>query len=691
MFKYPLAVTIDTNIFDAAKFDLCDTSPLKTLENYVKNGKIKVVLSDIVVRESKRHIADQVKKICGIMRKARAAALEESTEHLIRTIGLGEILRIVTNKDELISKGEKMFDDFLRTINTEILGADLIDVGLVLGDYFETKPPFENSEKKKSEFPDAFIAEQIRKRFGETEEVVIISNDKGFIRACGESENHLFFSSLGKLYNAISKEDAAYDETMAVIKDLQLRISAAVKEYIKDNENIDVHGLSYDKDGIESGYDYNEFYLHGISDVTFSVHSVDEISDNISIVTLSCKADISADCYYEDYANAPWDPEEKEYVFVDTIKMREEHKARFGCRIEIDRAEKTFKVFPFTVILGGDSRRNRYEVEEHPVEDDEEEIRDMDREALGFQALGSYESYLEDNLPDSHFYADIIARFEEINGLYRKYDDCCISFDDLLAELNTANPKEIIKLIYERLLEVSDIPHIANIENITDSEIEEIQAWASAQYERASEIADIDTLPDVISFGETIVIKGVDGGKASLSIGDNQISPDEGSEEVIDICFSNGDENTTSGYIKLTVGYLNFDEDGGAADGISDEVEYEYHDILKELDNFIYAQNCLIEKDTRIAEIISEAIKTNGDNTENKKRGTQQPSSAAAPRVIFYSASESVMVNCASSNAASVMLCSLWIVCSASGRISASISGSASEIAAIVLRRSCLW
>ena len=615
MFKYPLAVTIDTNIFDAAKFDLCDTSTLKILENYVKSGKIKVVLSDIVVRESKRHIADQVKKICGIMRKARAAALEGSTEHLINTIGLGEILRIVTNKDELISKGEEMFDDFLRTINAEILGADLIDVGLILGDYFGTKPPFENSEKKKSEFPDAFIAQQIRKRFGETEEVVIVSNDKGFIRACRESENHLFFNSLGELYNAISKEDAAYDETMAVIKELQLRISAAVNEYIKDNDNIDVHGLSYDKDGIESGYDYNEFYLHSISDVTFSVHSVDEISDNISIVTLSCKADISADCYYEDYANAPWDPEEKEYVFVDTIQMREEHKARFGCRIEIDREAKTFKVFPFIVALGGDSRSNRYEVEEHPGEDDEEKIRDMDREALGFQALGSYESYLEDNLPDSHFYADIIARFEEINGLYRKYDDCCISFDDLLAELNTANPKEIIKLIYERLSEISDIPHIANIENITDSDIEEIQAWANAQYERVSEIADIGTLPDVMSFGETIVIKGVDGSKASLSIGDNQISPDEGSEEVIDICFSNGDENTTSGYIKLTVGYLNFDEDGGAADGLSDDVEYEYDDILKELDNFIYAQNCLIEKDTRIAEIISEAIKTNGDNT----------------------------------------------------------------------------
>ena len=240
MFKYPLAVTIDTNIFDAAKFDLCDASPLKTLENYVKNGKIKVVLSDIVVRESKRHIADQIKKICGIMRKARAAALEESTEHLISTIGLGEILRIVTNKGELISKGEEMFDDFLRTINTEILGADLIDVGLVLGDYFETKPPFENSEKKKSEFPDAFIAQQIRKRFGETEEVVIISNDKGFIRACGESENHLFFSSLGKLYNAISKEDAAYDETMAVRRGRLCRFLRLLQNGVLDGAKLPV-------------------------------------------------------------------------------------------------------------------------------------------------------------------------------------------------------------------------------------------------------------------------------------------------------------------------------------------------------------------------------------------------------------------------------------------------------------------
>ena len=45
----------------------------------------------------------------------------------------------------------------------------------------------------------------------------------------------------------------------------------------------------------------------------------------------------------------------------------------------------TIKVFRFTGILGGDSRCNRYEVEEHPAEDDEEEIRDMDRKHSDFK------------------------------------------------------------------------------------------------------------------------------------------------------------------------------------------------------------------------------------------------------------------------------------------------------------------
>ena len=78
MFKYPLSVTVDTNIFDAAKFDLSENSTIRLLENYVKDGKIQVVLSDIVIRESKKHISDQIKRVCGIIRQSRTDILKVS-------------------------------------------------------------------------------------------------------------------------------------------------------------------------------------------------------------------------------------------------------------------------------------------------------------------------------------------------------------------------------------------------------------------------------------------------------------------------------------------------------------------------------------------------------------------------------------------------------------------------------------
>ncbi|MBD5112166.1 MAG: DUF4935 domain-containing protein [Ruminococcaceae bacterium] len=608
MFKYPIAVTIDTNIFDAAKYDLSEGSTLRLLKNYVDKGLIKVVLSNIVVRESKKHIAKQVKKVCSIARKLRTEVLQESTEHLVNYIGLNRLLEISKDKDTLVKKSEELFDDFTHEINAEILGTDLINLERIIDDYFEINPPFEEGEKKRKEFPDAFIADQIKKRFGETEDVVIVSNDEGFKKACCQTKNHIFFNSLGELFDSLNKEDAAYTETMNQIKELQFRISAAVLEYIKLNENIDVRGLSYDKDGIVSGFDYDEFYLNNISDITFRVHSVDEISKDTSKVTLLCNANISVDCYYEDYENAPWDSETKDYLFVENIQMREEHCAYFGCRIDLERATKSFKILPFTIILGGDSRKDRYEIKGNSVDNYEQEIHDMDREYLGFIPLGSYESYLEDALPDSELSSEILERFETVNELHRKFEDFCNIYDLLLDELNNSNSQKTIKSIYENLSDISDIPHIVNVDNIKDSEVEEIKKWLNDKYEKASEISEEDSLTDTLNYGESVVIKGIDGSELIFTIDEIKICPIEGNEEFININLTNNQGDKIGGYVKLLVGYLDFDEDGGVSDGANDEIEYEFDEIIKELDCFIIEQNQLAEKEAKIVEIIESAL-----------------------------------------------------------------------------------
>lgn len=612
MFKYPLAVTIDTNILDAAKYDLGDGSTLQLLKNYVDDGIIKVVLSNIVVRESKKHLAKQVNKACGIARKLRAEVLQESTEYLINYVGLSRLLEISKDKDALIQKSEELFDNFLTDINAEILGIDLINLESIIDDYFEINPPFEDGEKKRKEFPDAFIANQIRKRFGEAEDVAIVSNDNGFKKACKEAPNHFFFGSLGALFDAINKEkEEAYAETINVIKELQFRIAHTLIEYIKSNENIEVRGLSYDKDGVETGFDYDESYLHNVSNIAFRVDSVDEMTDKYSKVTLLCKADISADCYFEDYANAPWDSETKEYVFVETIKMREEHTSRFECRIEVDRETKSYKIFPFTIILDDDSRKDRYELEKQSVVNYEQEIQDMDRVQLGFTPLGSYESYLEEALPDSELSNEIIERFEKINQLHCKFEDHSIIYDSLLEELDNSDPRYIIKSIYPKLLGISDIPHITDIESIEDREIEEIKNWINSKCEIASKISEDDTLPDTLNFGDSIIIKGVDNSELSFTIDEIEISPTEGSEEIIDIYLCNSKGERISGYIKLIVGYLNFDEDGGASDGIEEDIEYEFDEILKEIDSYISEQDSIVEAEAKIVEIIKTVLGNN--------------------------------------------------------------------------------
>lgn len=613
MFKYPIAVTIDTNIFDSTKYDLSENSTLQLLRKYVNDGKIKVVLSNIVVREAKKHLARQAKTLCGIARKLRAEVLRESTEHFVRYIGLNRLLEIDKDKSIFIEKSEELFETFIKETNAEILGTDLIDLDTIIDDYFEINPPFEEGEKKRKEFPDAFIANQIRKRFGDTEDVAIISNDTGLKKACQQSTHHFFFDSLGELFDKISREQKeAYAETINVVEELQMRIKYDVLKYIKDNENIELRGLSYDKDGVASGFDYDEVYLNEISNVAVRIGSVDEMSGDLSIVTLLCDAKISADCYYQDYENAPWDSETKQHIFVETIRLREEHNARFACRIEVDRKTKNLKIFPFIVVLNGDTIEDRYEINEELTEDNEKEMRDLDRATLGFCPLGDYELKLEEDLPNSHLVADIIEQFEIINGLRGKFEDLLISYDSLYEILDNSEYRGIVKLIAKRLEGVLGFPSIIDIDNLEDDDIEEIKEWVTAQCERTDEIANESRLPDVLYYGNSIVIKGIDGSEMVLAIDEIAIYPTEGSEEIIDIRLQNNQGELARGYVKLIVGYLDFDEEGGAADGISDEIEYEYSEIIKKLKEYVSEQAEKFEQELKITEIINEALSTKG-------------------------------------------------------------------------------
>lgn len=609
MIKYPIYVTIDTNILDAANFDFDEKSTLQLLVNYVKKGKVKVVLSNIVVKEAEKHIAERGANVCSLMRKLRAEALKTTTAYQIKQLGLGHILELSTNKNEITQKSIDLLHKYITDLDAEILDTKKIDLNAIIDDYFEIRAPFQNGEKKRKEFPDAFIANQIRERFGHEEMVAIISDDKGFKEACQHWDNHLFFSSLGDLYGEMNKQEKFYAATKDFVIEKKSDIESYLAQYIENSVEINVIGISHDRKGVTEGYDYTETYLNNLSDVTISIHSVDEIDDNKSIVTLKCEASFIMDCFYEDYDNAPWDSEEKKYVYVDTIGIREEHKANFACRIEINRAENTFEILPFKIILGGDSRIERYEIEADSEYDYEQEIEDMDREVFGLNPLGSYETYLEENLAESKMSEDIIERFNCINELHGEYEEISSTYDSLLELFSSReNLEKIICIISSKLEEITDFPGVIDEDDISEEEISEIEKWINFKYEDASRNMEITNLPDSIEYGDDIEILGIDDQKLFLKIDEININPSAGDKEWINISLYDKEEAIACGIVELTVGYIKYDEDGGVAEGLQDEIEYNYRSIIEQLDNFILEQNEYMQNEKAIIKIIEKAI-----------------------------------------------------------------------------------
>lgn len=609
MIKYPIYVTLDTNILDAANFDFDEKSTLQLLVNYVKKGKVKVVLSNIVVKEAEKHIAQRGATVCSLMRKLRADALKTATDYQMKQLGLGHILDLSIDKAEIRQKSIDLLHKYIADLDAEILDTCKIDLDAIIDDYFEIRAPFQTGEKKRKEFPDAFIANQIRERFGHEEMVAIISDDNGFKEACQQWDNHLFFSSLGALYGEMNKQEKFYAATKDFVIAQKSGIESQLARYIQNDVEINVIGLSHDRKGVTEGYDYTETYLNGLSDVTIGIHSVDEIDDNKSIVTLICQGSFTMDCFYEDYDNAPWDSEEKKYVYVETIGIREEHKAKFACRIEINRAENTFEILPFKIILGGDSRKERYEIEGDSEYDYEQEIEDMDRESVGLNPLGDYETYLEEDLAESKMSEDIIERFSCINELHKEYEEISSIYDSLLELFSDReNIESVIRIISSKLEEITDFPGVIDEDGISEEEISEIKKWVDSKYEDASRKMDIANLPDSIGYGDDIEILGIDDQKLFLKIDEININPSAGDKEWIDISLSDEKEIIACGTVELTVGYMEYDEDGGVADSLEDEIDYSYRSIIEQLDDFILEQNEYMETEKAIIEIIEEVI-----------------------------------------------------------------------------------
>lgn len=603
MIQYPLYVTLDTNIIQANKYDFGDDSTLGLLAKYVEAGKLKVVLSNIVIREVEKHIISESNKVCAALRKTRTEILKSASEEYLKQLGLDRPLELF-KKEHYQERSLQIWHGFFEKIRPEILDTSRINIDSILDDYFEINPPFQIGEKKRKEFPDAFIANQIRERFSDGQPAAVVSNDAGFRKACGTEGNFLFFSTLGDLFNILSQQETEYEEIVKRICAELLSIALDVEATIKDDDCVEVHGLSCDKDAVWEGFEYSETSVLEARNTVCKLRTIDEITEDHVWVTLICRSEIEVECCYEDYDNAVWDRETNSYLFLETIRIIEKHNARFGVRVEIDRASNQLRMIPFKVILNGDTLQERRELDDN----DEIDFINQDREELGFHSLGNYDDFLEDNLSGSSFAESVVELFERINQYYRELEEIAAVYDDLLNQLQTEKATLTAKLLAKGIGQTETFPLPENVCVISEEEIDAIINWANHCFERLSEYGERDVLPDTFTYGDAVTI---DAGETQYRfvLGDLPQNLTAGDEASIDlVIYNKAGEAIANGEVKLTVGYLNFDEDGGAADGISDEIEYSTEPVVYALKEIAESIQNLVENEKKIASVIEKTI-----------------------------------------------------------------------------------
>lgn len=195
-------LSVDTSIFSQYQNGL-EHGLLQRLAQF-EASDVDLVLSDVVVREVHRHMVEfavsgdkalkDAVKLSGAARNLDKAAREA----IVAGVVLGETPEQCTDR--------RWADFQARTGYKLAVTADLVSAGDLFSAYFEIKPPFENKETKKFEFPDAMALQGLEAFAKHADKLMLaVSADGGWRDFCKQSDWLVHERELGAAMSLFQK------------------------------------------------------------------------------------------------------------------------------------------------------------------------------------------------------------------------------------------------------------------------------------------------------------------------------------------------------------------------------------------------------------------------------------------------------------------------------------------------------
>ena len=163
----PDLVFVDTSVFISENFFAPDNR-INALCRLSEEGKIRLVFTDITVKEIQKHIKSSVRESW--------RGFDKYCKSLRNRLEI-DAWRKSTNEKKEVQLALDLFDSFLTRSGAVLLDYSYCsNVEQVFSEYFEQRKPF-GEGKKKEEFPDAFVLVSLEKYAAEKHQTIILLPD----------------------------------------------------------------------------------------------------------------------------------------------------------------------------------------------------------------------------------------------------------------------------------------------------------------------------------------------------------------------------------------------------------------------------------------------------------------------------------------------------------------------------------
>ncbi|MBV7413626.1 PIN domain-containing protein [Aeromonas sp. sif2433] len=318
-------VFIDTSAFESKNFQF-DSHKLEQLCGYLKERKLHLLTTEITIKEVRKHIRAKSKDAASAVKKIRKEAMFlRNTPHL-DCYGIFKDVK----EDDIYDVVSSAFDRFLKLSKAEIVPIGIVDSSIIFDNYFNEKPPFSGINKK-NEFPDAFVLEAVRKVSEERRHDLYVISCDGDMKAYSEQYdgiNHL--STVDELLDLVIRNEEELKEPVRfadkVFKHLepmiiqQIRTELSRMDFNPENEyypDVDIKSLT-------------------IESVDMGEKNIVEVSSQSATYEVKVEFKLSVEYLIANYDDSPWDPEDKEYIFIIRDQLCVVHEEEKYARITLD-------------------------------------------------------------------------------------------------------------------------------------------------------------------------------------------------------------------------------------------------------------------------------------------------------------------------------------------------------------------